>query len=320
MTTSSKSAEIVPISLPTPFIVGPVNAFLIRGEPLTLVDTGPATAAAYEALAAGLHDNGVETSDLEAILVTHSHVDHVGNLARLVSESSAATYGHQSAVVLPMDRAATEERTNAFILRTLKTFGAPQSVIDATAAARDSIKSMTSFVALDHPLEHGDQALGFSVHHVPGHSASDTLYLDESRRVAFTGDHLLKKASPTPLLRVAADGTRIRSLLEYQESLAYTKALPIELCYPGHGAAFANHADVIDRWVARLENRTSRVLEFVREQPLTPMEICERLYPDLDPSTIYVGLAVAIGHLDVLEERGLAICDESNGILRYTVK
>ncbi|MDR7561019.1 MAG: MBL fold metallo-hydrolase, partial [Armatimonadota bacterium] len=31
------------IELPTPFPVGPVNAYLLAGEPLTLVDAGPRT-------------------------------------------------------------------------------------------------------------------------------------------------------------------------------------------------------------------------------------------------------------------------------------
>jgi glyoxylase-like metal-dependent hydrolase (beta-lactamase superfamily II) len=318
MTTSFGPADVIPIPLPTPFIVGPVNAYLIRCEPLTLVDTGSATPAAYDALVVALREHGFQPSDLEAILVTHAHVDHVGNLARLVDESGATTYGHRTSVVHPANRAASEDRTNTFILDTLKAFGAPQSVMDATAAARDSFKSMTSHVALDHPLEHGDRALDFSVHYVPGHSGSDTLFLHEEHRIAFTGDHLLKRISPTPLLRASADGSdRVRSLLEYQQSLAYTRALPINVCYPGHGEPFTKHAEVIDRWVDRLEKRTARVRDFILEQPLTPMEVCQRLYPDLDQSTIYIGLAVAIGHLDVLEERGLVACEENQGVVRY---
>jgi len=321
MTDPPAPVDIVPIALPTPFIVGPVNAYLIRGEPLILVDTGPATTAAYDALVAAVREYHLETSDLDAILVTHSHVDHVGNLARLVDESGAATYGHRTATVLPEVREARERHTSEFILGELKQFGAPRSVINATAAARESFRSMTSHVVLDHPLEHGGRALEFSVHHVPGHSASDTVFLDESRGIAFTGDHLLKRISPTPLLRATADGaTRARSLIEYQDSLAYTRSLPIHRCYPGHGESFTDHAAVIDRWLNRLERRTSRVLEFLREKPMTPMEICERLYPDLDQETIYIGLAVAIGHLDVLEDRELAACSDDNGVLRYEVR
>jgi len=33
--------KIVPISLPTPFYIGPVNVYLIAEDPITIIDTGP---------------------------------------------------------------------------------------------------------------------------------------------------------------------------------------------------------------------------------------------------------------------------------------
>src|SRR2546430_14201197 len=42
------------LELPTPFPVGPVNAYLLRGDPLTLVDTGPKTVEAQTALERGV--------------------------------------------------------------------------------------------------------------------------------------------------------------------------------------------------------------------------------------------------------------------------
>ncbi len=320
MTGTLGTADVFPIALPTPFLVGPVNAYLVRGDRLTLIDTGPATDSAYETLVAGLRAHHVQPSDLEAILVTHGHVDHVGNLARLVEESGATAYGHDSAAVRPEDWDAKEQRSHEFILASLKSFGAPQSILDATTQTRAGFKSMASHVPLDHLLEHEDRALEFSVHHVPGHSASDTLYVNDASGIAFTGDHLLRRVSPTPLLRAAEDGkSRARSLLEYQKSLAYTRALPITTCYPGHGEPFTSHAAVIDRWLARLEKRTAKVLEFLNDGPLTPMDVCSRLYPDLNSETVYIGLAVAIGHLDVLEVRGHVTCHQTNGVLRYEV-
>ncbi len=35
--------HIIPISLPTPFYIGPVNVYLIAEDPVTLIDTGPKT-------------------------------------------------------------------------------------------------------------------------------------------------------------------------------------------------------------------------------------------------------------------------------------
>src|SRR2546429_9333927 len=73
--------KIVPISLPTPFYIGPVNVYLIAEDPLTLIDTGPKTKEATEALREGLRSAGFLVSDIRRIVLTHAHEDHCG-LAR----------------------------------------------------------------------------------------------------------------------------------------------------------------------------------------------------------------------------------------------
>jgi glyoxylase-like metal-dependent hydrolase (beta-lactamase superfamily II) len=35
--------KIIPLAVPTPFYVGDVNVYLIKEDPLTLIDTGPKT-------------------------------------------------------------------------------------------------------------------------------------------------------------------------------------------------------------------------------------------------------------------------------------
>jgi len=55
-----------------------VNVWLLVGDPLTLIDTGPRSAAALGALEDGLARVGVAVEDLELVLATHQHADHVG--------------------------------------------------------------------------------------------------------------------------------------------------------------------------------------------------------------------------------------------------
>jgi glyoxylase-like metal-dependent hydrolase (beta-lactamase superfamily II) len=76
------------LSLPTPWAVGPVNVYLLEDDPLTLIDTGQADAAAVEALERGLATRGRRIEDLGRVVLTHQHVDHWG-LAR----SPASTPG-----------------------------------------------------------------------------------------------------------------------------------------------------------------------------------------------------------------------------------
>src|SRR5215510_10717019 len=82
--------RIVPISLPTPFYIGPVNVYLIAEDPLTIIDTGPKTKETIEALRAGLRKAGFRVSDLRRIVLTHAHEDHCGLARSLRDEAKDA--------------------------------------------------------------------------------------------------------------------------------------------------------------------------------------------------------------------------------------
>src|SRR5918912_1239673 len=79
--------KIISISVPTPFYVGPVNCYLIAEDPVTLIDTGPKTKEAVEALREGLRRARFRVSDIRRIVLTHAHEDHCG-LARSVRDEA----------------------------------------------------------------------------------------------------------------------------------------------------------------------------------------------------------------------------------------
>jgi glyoxylase-like metal-dependent hydrolase (beta-lactamase superfamily II) len=310
--------EIVPIPLPTPFIVGPVNAFLIKRDPVTLVDTGVGTKECYDALTAGLRAHGLEIRDIEAIMVTHGHVDHIGQLSRLVEESGAETYGHVSVVPSRIDPHEAERVSREFLLGVFQQFGVPDEIIEETKRARESLKGMSGPPRIDHTLNDGDHVFEFEVFHVPGHSSSDTLFVDRERGLAFTGDHVLKGVSPTPVIRRNPEtGERVKSLLEYEHSLARTRALRLRAMYPGHGAPITEPDDVIGRILQRDERRTGKVLDAVREKLSTPYEVSRVLFPELPSEHVYLALSTAIGHLDILEERGAVRAVNECDAVRY---
>ncbi|HEY8778263.1 MAG TPA: MBL fold metallo-hydrolase, partial [Solirubrobacterales bacterium] len=66
------------LRIPTPFAVGRVNCYLIEDKPLTLVDTGPNSGKALDELQRQLADHGHSIADLELVILTHQHIDHLG--------------------------------------------------------------------------------------------------------------------------------------------------------------------------------------------------------------------------------------------------
>ena len=78
----------------------------------------------------------------------------------------------------------------------------------------------------------------------PGHSSTDTLFVDEDERIAFAGDHLLAGISSNTEIYPAAepDGTRPRARLEYLANLRRTAGMPLERLLTGHGRAVGPRA------------------------------------------------------------------------------
>ena len=73
------------IRLPLPFKLEHVNVYLIdTGSGFALIDAGVRTREAVAAFDAGLAALGIAPTDIVAVVVTHFHVDHIGQAGRLV--------------------------------------------------------------------------------------------------------------------------------------------------------------------------------------------------------------------------------------------
>ena len=102
------TAGIHCLPIPTPFAVGRVNCYLIDDEPLTLVDTGPNSGKALDELDLALRSHGHSIGDLERIVITHQHLDHMGLAGILARRSSRG-----SAFRVPADRRRATARSHA---------------------------------------------------------------------------------------------------------------------------------------------------------------------------------------------------------------
>ncbi|MEK7794269.1 MAG: MBL fold metallo-hydrolase [Candidatus Hydrogenedentota bacterium] len=309
---------IVAIPLPTHFPVGDVNVFLVKRDPPLLVDTGLRTDETYEKLTAAFKENGYAISDLGGIIVTHGHRDHVGMLGRLAEESGAPVYAHPLVGRQSAAQLADAEGRRLFYVGIMHEFGVPEEVRDQVNSLYDKFQAMSDFFEVDVSFEDGGETLGYRTVFVPGHSASDTLLIDEANGYTFVGDHILTTSNPNPLIRRAENGgPRPKSLVEYQDSLRKGRALDLGLCLPGHGEPFRDHVAVIDGILARQDKRSQQVLKLVTEGHSTPYAVSRILFPNLPLENIHLGLSIAIGHMEVLETRGELAEARDNGALRY---
>jgi glyoxylase-like metal-dependent hydrolase (beta-lactamase superfamily II) len=302
--------DIVQIPVPLPHIRS-VNTWLLRGDPLTLIDTGPHADEALAALEAGLRRAGVRIEDLELILLTHHHLDHTGLAATIAARSGAA--------VATLDRAADygeryAERSEAdrrFSHALMRHHGVPDAVIDGNEGFWRYIRESSDAWDTDVRLRDGDRirAGGRDLRVVarPGHSTTDALFVDDQNQLAFVGDHLLASVSSNTEIypAVEPDGTRPRARVKYLESLRRTAETPLERLLSGHGDPITAHAALVEDRFSQHQRRCERILGVLEAGSATAYEITQRLWSarTVAEQPLLVVWEV-LGHLDLLLDAG----------------
>jgi glyoxylase-like metal-dependent hydrolase (beta-lactamase superfamily II) len=311
------------LPIPTPFAVGRVNCYLIEDEPLTLVDTGPNSGKALDELTARLAERGYSLADLELIVVTHQHIDHLGLVEILVEHSGAEVAALGAAA---QRLAAFEEDAEAedkFAVEVMLRNGIPEDVTVALRSVSRSFRGWGCHVTVTRPLEDGGtlalrdrrlQAL-----HRPGHSPSDTVFWDEERRLLLAADHLLPKISSNPLITRPLDGSeeRTQALVTYIESLRKTREMPAEIVLPGHGEPITDHARLIDSRFAGHDRRKEKIHRLIAERPRSGYEIAQALWGNVAVTQAFLTLSEVIGHADLLVNEGRVREADDGAVIRY---
>jgi glyoxylase-like metal-dependent hydrolase (beta-lactamase superfamily II) len=309
------------VSLPTPFPVGPVNAYLAEGEPLTLIDTGPRYRPAREALNKGLRDRDCLVVDLQRILLTHAHVDHSGLAAELAAGSGAAVCTHTA----NLPRLAHEggAHRTVFYIRMMRWAGVPIRMMMKLAKVRRNLGRYSEPLTPQHTIADGDLLdLGgedWRVLHTPGHTGGVICLYQPQRKLLISSDHLLRDISSNPIIDPPDPGERERPhrLVQYLEQLQRVAELDVALALPGHGSPITDHRSLIRKRLAFHRERALRILRLLKDGSSTAYEIACVLFPSLDPVNTFLGISEVIGHLQWLEGDGLVACEEVRGVARW---
>jgi len=309
--------KIVPISLPTPFYIGPVNVYLIAEDPITIIDTGPKTEAAVTALRDGLKRAGFAVADIRRIVFTHAHEDHCG-LARALRDEAkdAQVFVHGWETGHRAGRLEHEEN-----LRLLTQAGVPAEEIGGMRRLYESVREYADSLEDDHcsELNDGDE-LEFDtgvlrVVHTPGHTPGSCSFLREADRTVIAGDCVLKRITPNPMLSPDPidPSRRFRSLAEYLVSLARVRSFAPTLIYGGHGEPIHDFEEVFNRYLRAIRERQSDVIRLVPKAGATAWEVSRGLFPNTDDVHRFLAVSEAVAHLDQAHSEGKIALEISDG-------
>jgi glyoxylase-like metal-dependent hydrolase (beta-lactamase superfamily II) len=315
--------KIIPLAIPTPFYVGDVNVYLIKEDPLTLIDVGPKTDDAAKDLRDKLAANGVKFSDVRRIILTHAHEDHCGLAKRVRDESKdAQVFVHEWETGHLFGRLAHESHKE-LMMRS----GVPESVFEEMRGLYQEISLLTDSLADgDYELLRDEMELEFGsgalqALHTPGHTPGSCSFYRAADRTIICGDCVLKRITPNPILSPDPidPSKRFPSLAEYLVSLARLRELRPTLAYGGHGEPVTDFDEIFHRYVRSIDERQKKVVSLVGSRGSTAYEIAQKLFPNSINADVqrFLAISEAIAHLDYAHSEGKLAVESKDQVEFY---
>ncbi|GHO52974.1 MBL fold metallo-hydrolase [Ktedonobacter robiniae] len=314
--------------LPIPFPLRTVNVYALVGpDGWVLVDTALGTPDARSAFHAALTEARLHLDQLQAIVLTHHHPDHVGLSGELQARTGVPVYMHS------IDEAAVQiiwtntmrkrfERVSSFFAQ----HGLPETDLwynQMETPDRQRIIDVPPHEAFT-LVEDGTSLTlageSYRVIWVPGHSDGQICLWRERDGIFLSADHVLPRITPNIGLYSTRD--RPNPLGDFLASLQKVTSLPASLVLPGHGEPFTNLAQRIAEIVEHHDMRLQTILALLATRPQHAAALTAQLFQDRLKSDEARRMAVAevLAHLEYLRYKNQVIQQLANdGTIRYSV-
>lgn len=306
--------------IPVPITNNPLGHTLVYAmespNGLILVDAGWDDDNGWNGLTTGLAEIGHSVDDVEGVVLTHFHPDHVGLCGRVREASGAWIAMHRSDFdEFEQMTAARDEEFLNFHRQNLINAGAGQSDVAAFELA-DAPQAPTTSASKPDRILNDDERIPLAGRelraiHTPGHTPGHVCFHLEDADVMFTGDHVLQKTTP----HVGAFHYPMEerdALAEFLASLRRMKSMNITRGLGAHGIPIDDVAARSDELVAHHEERLGHLHEAFGDDELTVWQVAERMkwykpWGDISPLGKHMALAEAAAHLRHLVARNLAV-------------
>ena len=295
-------------------------AYLVaRDEPI-LVDAGVPGESGEEELRDGLAAHGYAPADVDHLLLTHPHSDHLGQVPTL-RDAGTTVYAAEAT----LDRLRRSEGDlEAGVRAAAREAGLDEAGVDREVdRALDSLRRNRRLL----PPEEVDVALSFGESfdagglsltplHTPGHQAEHLAFAADlgDERALFSGDVLVEPFRAAAL-NVGLDRGADEAVGDFYRAYDRLADREFDRVYPGHGPVFETYGAVLDATRERLDDTVADVsAALATAQPASPVDVTEARGKRLDPPAAMLDTVGALGYLD---DEGAATHAVEDGVRRY---
>jgi glyoxylase-like metal-dependent hydrolase (beta-lactamase superfamily II) len=315
-----------------------IMPYAFRGQDgVTLFDSGYGTVEAQQALTAQLAVLGYEPSDVQRLIVSHAHPDHLG-MAQWLKEQSPDC----ELVLLGAEADWFEDthrrdedwfaRSNSWLPRhgvseaeiEAERHGPPpwQRPVDGNGDAKERTDTATEterrswqmeHVEPDRRVEDGEwiEFDGWRLQSIwtPGHTPGHLCVYEPEHRLTFTGDHVLSRITPHVSYGADDEAAARNPLLDFRASQEKVAALDTRLALPAHEDLIEDLPARCHAIIAHHDQRLDEVWHGIGKSTATGIEIASGVTWNKPWSTFSLhkkrmALGETLAHLELLRTHG----------------
>jgi glyoxylase-like metal-dependent hydrolase (beta-lactamase superfamily II) len=303
--------------------LGPTWCYLIAGQKTTLIDTG--RLGNFEVFDLLLKSTGKKLTDIDRVIITHSHEDHDGNLAEILAASQAELVAHelyQSMVSYHPD--VNEGAVHPEFPGSCRLCRMPEQFYNSCLPYHHKRSSLKVDITIGDNQALPDDNLSFLS--TPGHTP-DSICVVLENDIIFTGDTVLPEITAQPsIVRIFKVNQKILpekyrkansiyGLLNFIKSLSKITRLhprPFEASFPAHRLFNNGRFNLIDGGqragdIIRFHiERCRDILKIIDDRPVVIEEIVVEHFPPSRLSGMGKSLAEneIRAHLELMERCG----------------
>ena len=299
------------IEIPMGVMFQSVNCYLVPGDQLTLIDCGLYADDNWDILQQRIIAHGYQVSDIEQVIITHEHQDHIGLLPEILEHSKAIIKAPKAISEWFVNPKAIQEKENLFAQKLIQTLGFPIDVLSHSFDLMEHSPEIRAIKELDRIqyFNSGDflhiANEEWEVLNTAGHCPTQFVFCNHQQSRIFGSDMLLPLA-PMPIVveDPGNDGNPVRALAELLNSFERLKTYAFQTVYPGHGEIFQNANENIKKQIARIKVRKDECCEAIKSGLNTPYLVNRKMYPYQQMPPDFSGLHMVLGYIDLLIEEG----------------
>jgi glyoxylase-like metal-dependent hydrolase (beta-lactamase superfamily II) len=302
--------------------LGKTFSYLLK-ESKTLIDTGINTQEAFQGLRKELGKHKIMPQDIEKIIVTHLHHDHIG-LIETFRNFGTKIYASKQAAERENNLQKLWANMYGYTKEELRLFGGSDH-LNYLKRYRSTFRGIPEPLSIDVQLDDGEilklAEVILKIIWTPGHAPEHICLYDKKNKILFSGDHILPKITSHISLHTFQKNDPLN---DYLMSLEKVSNLQVETILPGHEHIFHDLKDRIIKLKKHHNTRLNEIKEILIDGPKTVYQIGKNIswdskpWPQMNFWTRRMAAAETYAHVIYLRNKQ-EIQEEQETVLKYSL-